>query len=156
VTFLEKTADPRRLRHVEGDMEADYIYTAGIAGDRFLRSMKKDRTLRSARCERCGIDFLPPRMYCERCLTPVTKEGRVPRTGLVEAWSAARFDEDGHPLAEPQVWAIVRFEGLEGGLVHRLLVPVAEAKAGMKVRPVFKEPAKRTAEITDLLGFVPA
>jgi len=32
MTFLERTTDARRFRHWEGDIEADYIYTSGIAG----------------------------------------------------------------------------------------------------------------------------
>lgn len=156
MTFLEKTGDARRLRHWDGDMEADYIYTAGIAGERFFRALRKDGTLVTAQCERCGIEFLPPRIYCERCLTPVKRWGQAPPTALVESFTVARLDLEGRRLPQPEVWALVRFEGVEGGFVHRVLSTPEKVRTGLRLRPVIRPAPERTGKITDILGFQPA
>jgi len=155
MTFLEKTADPKKLRAWEGAVEADYIYTAGIGGEKLLKAVKKDRTLVTAVCTSCERTFFPPRMYCEHCLSQIRRWGKAPGKATVAAVSLARIDEDGRELPEPQVWGLLRFEGIDGGLVHRLLVPPKQAVPGMTVRPQFKDAKKRTGEITDILGFVP-
>jgi len=155
MTFLEKTADPRKLRHWKGDVEADYIYTAGIGGEKMLRAIQKDRTLVTAICKHCDRTFFPPRIYCEHCLHRIRKWGKAPGKATVAALSVARLDEYGRPLAELQVWGLFRFEGVDGGLVHRLLAAPGKTAVGTAVRPVFKDARKRTGEINDLIGFVP-
>src|SRR5205823_8698645 len=60
MTFLERTTDTRRLRHWEGNLEADYIYTSGLAGERFFVALRDDGRLLAARCTACGLDYLPP------------------------------------------------------------------------------------------------
>jgi len=48
--------------HWHGDMEAQYIYTAGIAGERFFRELKDNGKLVGTRCPKCDITYMPPRM----------------------------------------------------------------------------------------------
>ncbi len=109
MTFLERTTDARKLRHWEGNMEADYIYTSGVAGE----------------------------------------EGRV------AALTVAHLDREGVRLSRPQVWAFVTFQGIRGGLVHRLLVPPGRARVGLAVRPKLKAREDRVGAITDIEGFEP-
>ena len=40
MTFTDRTKDPRALRHWYGDIEADYVYTSGVAGERFFRELR--------------------------------------------------------------------------------------------------------------------
>ena len=46
----EKIRDPRRVRHWKGDMEVDYIYTAGVAGEKFLSAIRDKGKLLAVRC----------------------------------------------------------------------------------------------------------
>ncbi|MGQ0797018.1 MAG: Zn-ribbon domain-containing OB-fold protein [Methanobacteriota archaeon] len=153
MTFLDRTTDPRRLRHWEGHLEADYIYTSGIAGERFFVALRDEGRILAARCTACGLAYLPPRMFCERCFGEPSEWVDVPATGKVAAVTVAHVDRHGNPLPEPQAWALVTFAGVHGGLVHRLLVPPRSARAGLAVRPLFRPKASRTGAITDLEGF---
>ena len=153
---LERTTDPRRLRHWEGSLEADYIYTTGLAGERFFVTLRDEGRLLAARCRPCGLSYLPPRMFCERCFAEITDYVEVPATGRVAAVTVARLDRRGNRLAQPEAWALVTFKGIHGGLVHRLLVPSGRVRAGLVVRPRIKPREDRVGAITDLEGFVPA
>jgi uncharacterized protein len=156
MTFLERTTDTRRLRHWEGNLEADYIYTSGLAGERFFVTLRDDGRLLAARCTVCGLDYLPPRIFCEDCFAELTDFVDVPKEGQVAAVTVAHIDRLGAPLATPEVWAFVTFRGIRGGLVHRLLMPPERAKAGVSVRPRLKPKKSRVGAITDIEGFEPA
>lgn len=156
MTFLERTTDARRLRHWEGDLEADYIYTSGIAGERFFVALRDKGRLLAARCDACDLAYLPPRMFCERCFSELTKYVDVPPEGRVAALTIARIDRSGEYLATPEAWAFVTFKGIHGGLLHRLLIEPERARTGMTVRVRVKTSESRTGSITDIEGFEPA
>ncbi len=155
MTFLERTNRAESLRVWRGDMEADYRYTTGVAGERFFTELRDTGRILAARCDECRRRYLPPRLYCERCLGPTEDWVPVEGPATVEAVTVAHVDEAGAPLREPQVWAILRWAGIYGGLVHRLAVAPDRAKPGLKVRPVLRSRGERVGNITDLLFFAP-
>jgi len=156
VTFLERTTDPRRLRHWEGTLEADYIYTSGLAGERFFVALRDEGRILAARCPTCDLSYLPPRPFCERCFSELAAYVDVPTTGRVVAVTIAHVDARGRSLPAPEPWAFVRFRGVHGGLVHRLLVPADRARPGMRVRVRLRPREARTGAVTDMEGFEPA
>ncbi len=109
----------------------------------------------ASRCTACQLDYLPPRMFCEDCFAELTEYVDVPKTGRVAAITVAHVDRTGAPLSHPQAWAFVTFEGIRGGLVHRLLAPQDQARAGMAVRAKLKPREARTGTIADIEGFEP-
>jgi len=155
MTFTERTTDPRALRHWYGDIEADYVYTSGIAGERFFRELRDHGRLLGTRCGECGKRWIPPKLFCEDCFHEVSEFVDLPATGRVAAACAVRVDIEGNPLPQAVVWGLVRFKGFEGGLVHRLLIAPERGRAGLVVRPVLRDAASRTGAITDLEGFAP-
>jgi len=156
MTFLERTTDPRRLRHWEGNVEADYIYTSGVAGERFFVTVRDEGRLLAARCSACDLNYLPPRIFCEDCFADLTEFVDVPRDGRVAAVTVAHVDRTGARLSAPEVWAFVTFPRIRGGLVHRLLVSPARARVGMAVRPKLRPKGTRVGAITDIEGFQPS
>ncbi|TLZ72000.1 MAG: Zn-ribbon domain-containing OB-fold protein [Methanobacteriota archaeon] len=155
VTFLDRTTDARRFRHWEGNVEADYIYTSGVAGERFFVALRDEGRILASRCTSCDLNYLPPRMFCEDCFAELTEYLDVPKTGQLAAVTVAYEDRTGAKLSHPQVWGFVVFKGIRGGLLHRLLVPPARARAGLAVRPKLKPREARTGTIADIDGFEP-
>ena len=155
MTFLDRTTDARKFRHWEGNVEADYIYTSGVAGERFFVALRDDGRMLASRCPACKLDYLPPRMFCEDCFAELTEYVDAPQAGRVSAVTLAHVDRTGTKLSNPQVWAFVTFEGIRGGLVHRLLVTPKQARAGMAVRAKLKPRDARTGTIVDIEGFEP-
>lgn len=155
MTFLERTNKAESLRAWKGDMEADYLYTSGVAGERFFTALRDAGKIMAAACTSCGVRYLPPRMYCEACLGALTEWKAIGGPATVETVTVTHLGERGERLEAPEVWAVLRWKGIRGGLVHRLAVPPAKAKAGMKVRPVLRPPKQRVGRITDILHFAP-
>src|SRR5207247_389808 len=152
MTFLERTTDARKFRHWEGDVEADYIYTSGVAGERFFVALRDEGRMLASRCAACKLDYLPPRMFCEDCFAELTEYVDVPRAGQVAAVTVAHVDRTGAKLSQPQVWAFVTFEGIRGGLFHRLLVAPKQARAGLSVRVRLKPRDERTGALGSMQG----
>ncbi len=156
MTFLERTTDPRALRHWIGNIEADYIYTRGIAAENFFRELRDHGRILGTRCPKCGTKWLPPKLFCEDCFVETKEWVEAPPEGRVAAATVVRVGPGGNPLPRPEAWGLIRFKGFSGGFVHRLLVEPDRARSGLAVRPVLKPEGTRTGAITDIEGFAPA
>jgi len=153
---LDKIGDPREIRHWPGHMETDYVYTLGVAGERFFREIKEKGRIMGAKCERCGVVFVPARMYCERCFEKLEDWVDVGKRGVIHAFTVAYIDMDGCRLKEPTVYAVVKMDGAEGGLVHKLgEVNPEEVEIDMVVEAVFKPKAQREGSLNDIKYFKP-
>jgi uncharacterized OB-fold protein len=135
---------------VEGDFPVHFRYTAGIAGEKFLREIKDSGKLLASRCPRCKLNYLPPRMYCERCMSKLDEYVPIESVGIVDSFTICTQDSDGRTLPEPESIALVRFPSAHGGLVHRTK---EEVNIGDKVRIVFKEKQKRVGSVLDIEYF---
>lgn len=152
--MIERLAKMEHARFVEGDFPIWFVYTAGVAGEKFLRGLK-DKKILSSMCPKCSTTYCPPRIYCESCLEDINDVQPVKGTGIVESFTHVHQGVDGKPLAEPVWCAAVRMDGTDGTLVHRLLnVEGDELRIGLKVAAVWA--AKRTGSLVDIAGFEPA
>lgn len=159
MTFNEKFQKTTEMKHWLGDMEVDHFhYTAGIAGERFFVALKDRGVLLGARCASCGITYVPPRIYCEHCFAEL-KEGayqEVGPRGWVRAFTIARLGKDGHPLTEPEIFAVMDFGSNSTGFLHKLGgVAPEEVRVGLEVEALLKAKAQREGRITDIEHFRP-
>jgi hypothetical protein len=153
---IDKITDPRKIRHWLGHMEADYHYTLGIVGERFLNEIKQNARIMGNKCKRCGVVYVPPRMYCEKCFEKLEEWLDVGTKGKVYTYTTAYVDTDGSRLAKPVIYALIKFGNTCGGLVHKLGgVKPNEVRIGMHVEAVFKLEGKRKGSITDIKYFKP-
>ena len=137
-------------RSIEGGFPIHYRYTAGLAGERFLREIKDNGRLVAARCNNCQLNYLPPRIYCERCMTKLDEYVQIENAGIVQSYTVCTQDKDGKLLPEPVNVAFVRFPSAHGGLIHRTN---GEVCVGDKVHLVFKDKSSRTGSILDIKYF---
>lgn len=135
---------------VEGDFPVYFRYTAGIAGEKFLREIKDNGRLVATRCPHCQLSYLPPRIYCERCMSRLEDYVPVENLGVVQSCTVCTLDNNGQPLPQPVGVVFVRFPPAHGGLIHRAK---GELSIGDNVRAVFKEKEKRTGSILDIENF---
>lgn len=154
--LLYRLTQPGQAISMEGDLPITSRYTAGIAGEPFFRAIKDEAKLLATVCEECDINYIPPRLYCERCFKQLETWEEVPTSGHVHTYTIVHLDLDGEPLPEPRMLAFVRIDGTDGGLVHYLgEVEADEVYIGMDVEAVFKEPAERKGSILDIAYFRP-
>lgn len=151
--LTERARAATEYRHWLGNMEADYVYTSGVAGEEFFKALRDDGRLLASRCPGCRALDLPPKLYCEECFAESSGYEEVGPVGSVAAFTVLRVGLDGTPLAAPEVRALVRFEGVRGGLVHRVAAGPEQVRAGMRVRAVLKPRQERRGDILDILHF---
>jgi uncharacterized OB-fold protein len=138
-------------------MEADYIYTPGVAGDKFFKALRDEGKLLATYCESCNHTYLPPRMYCERCFSKLDKWVEAESSGVVDTFTLVSEDRNDERLSEPVLVAFIRIDKTNGGLIHRLGgIDPESVKVGMKVNAVLKDKAKRTGGLSDIDHFAPA
>lgn len=131
-------------------------YTYGITGERFFREIKDNGRFMGALCQTCNLLYLPPRMYCERCFEELREWKEIKNEGEVYTYTISWLDLDGSRLQEPVIVALVKFEGVYGGIVHRIgEVNAQEVNIRMKVVAVFKEQDQREGSILDIKHFKP-
>lgn len=154
--MLEKLTDPEQVRLWHGEMPVSHRYTAGIAGERFFRALKERGVFLATRCEECGVTYCPARAFCERCLAPLEEYFEVGPAGTLESFTVVYLDLDERPLEEPQVVGLIKLEGADTFLVHRVAGDSrAGLEIGMSVEPVLRPKAARTGGLGDVDHFAP-
>src|SRR2546427_4426376 len=104
-----------------GTMPVQYLYTAGVAGERFFQTLRRKGVFAVTTCAECQVTYLPPRLYCERCFADLSGAwAEVAPSGRVHTYTVVHEDQDGRPLDPPQVVAFVRIDGTSGGLIGPL------------------------------------
>jgi uncharacterized OB-fold protein len=139
------------VRRIEGGLPVAFRYTPGVGNTAFLEALRDRGVFLGSRCEDCNVTYLPARIFCERCLASLTPDTECGPEGTLESWTVAHHDVDGNTLDAPVTYALVRLDGADTVLLHRLLAPAA---IGARVRAVVAP--DRSASIHDLEGFEPA
>ncbi len=153
---MERLESVAEIKFWPGDMPIQHEYTAGVAGERFLRALKDEGRILAARCPECQVTFVPPRQYCERCFAATTEWVPLSGRGVVHTYTLVGVDLDGNPLPEPVAVAVVALEGAEGGLVHYLgELAGGELRVGLPVEAVLRPAVERTGSIRDISHFRP-
>jgi uncharacterized protein len=146
----------QEARTFPGEIPVSGLYTAGVAGERFLRALRDDGKLLASKTTK-GELMLPPRIFDERTLERTGDWVEVKPRGKIAAVTAVHVDLDGRRLAQPQLVAFITFDGVTGGLVHRLggLKDGAQPKIGLEVEAVFEPKASRKGSLLDIRHFAP-
>jgi uncharacterized OB-fold protein len=155
---MEKIAKATEAKHWSGHMEVDHFhYTAGLAGELFFTALRDEGKILGSRCPRCGLTYVPPRIYCERCFDELDQFIDVGLRGRVRTFTVARIDEGSNRLNSPEIRALISFGDDTTDLLHRLgEVEVEDLFIGMEVEAVLKPGEEREGKITDILYFNPA
>lgn len=127
-----------------------YEYTAGVAGEKFLRGLQEGRLLASV-CPKCRKKYLPPKVYCVDCFEKTGNFREVGPVGTVSALSESHVEFDGTRRATPLMFAFITFKGASGGIVHR--VSGRGVAVGSSVVPRFKPKTRRVGSLLDIEEF---
>jgi hypothetical protein len=151
---IQKTTD---VGYWTGKIPLEYLYTYGRAGETFFRSLKDRGVFTGAKCDKCDVVYVPPRIYCEQCFERLEdKYVEVAGVGEVYTYTILTKNLDGTKKDQPEIVAFILLDGTDGGLVHRLgECGGMELDIGMPVEAVLKPEAEREGSINDVLYFKP-
>lgn len=154
--MLEKQTDPTSPMHWRGDMQADYMYTNGVAGDRFFRHLMEKDTFLATKCKKCGKVLFPARLYCEDCFQETSESDwlEVSATGTVRVFTVATINAHGKKMEEPKIIALIDIDKTDGALLG--IIKTKDLKrdfCGVKVKAVFRPKEKREGTLKDILYF---
>lgn len=155
MSLIEKITKSGDAKAWYGDMPIESRYTAGLAGERFLRALKEGEIM-GVKCPECELTYLPPRIFCPYCFSPLEEWVEVGSQGTVETYTVLTIDLEGNPLEEPKIVALVNIDSTHGGLIHFLgEVALDELYIGLPVEAVFKPKKEREGSILDIRYFKP-
>ena len=152
--FLEKQTDPTTPMHWRGDMQADYFYPSGIAGDKFFKHLKINDTFLACKCPKCSKIYCPPRMYCEDCFEEIPDSNwkEVPTVGTVKLFTVAKLNAHGKNLAKPKVVAFINIEGTDDSMLGIInTMDLEKDLIGAKVKAILRPHDKREGTMKDIL-----
>ena len=149
--ILEKIAQLSQARHWTDSIPLEYHYTVGVAGEKFRQELKENGRFLASKCTECKNSYVPARMFCPSCFEEMKDTTVVEQPGYVYSYTTINRNRTGESC-EPVTIALIKFQGVEGGVVHRL--DRSESPVfGMKVVPILKDTADRTGALTDIISF---
>ena len=139
---------------IDGQIQIDYKWSVGKAGERFFTELRDNKKIMGTRCRQCGRVLVPPRIFCEECFVDDMEWVLLPSTGRLVTFGDCYFSTTGEQLKDPWMLGIVKIDGADGGLLHYLdECRPEDLKIGMPMEIVFKE--EREGNIFDIQYFRP-
>lgn len=133
----------------------DYVYSPGLAQDRFLRAIKEGRLLGQG-CESCGRVYIPSRGSCPRCAKPTTREVEVKDTGTVVTFSVIRVPSENIQVELPYCAANILLDGADISLTALIQeCPMEDVRIGMRVKAVWRPKAEWDYTLSNIEYFKP-
>lgn len=152
-----KDLDQGRVLYTTGDPNAIYSWDTGIGIGRYLQGLKEGKIL-GTHCPHCQRTVVPPRVFCERCFSPIIEWRTLKDTGIVNTFSICHVSWDAKRVQTPYLPAVIEIDGASPGcgIMHLLdEVDPKEIKVGMRVKAVWRRVEQRTGAITDIQYFKP-
>jgi uncharacterized OB-fold protein len=154
--MLERIAQPDEIRRWPGDMPVGHRYTPGVGGEAFFTALRDRGVFLGSRCEACSFTYVPARLFCERCFAELAADTEVGPQGALVSFTIGFVGLEGEPLEEPETLGLVRLDGADAVLLHRVLdVDEEPLEIGERVEAVLAPPGERVGSILDLQGFRP-
>jgi uncharacterized protein len=99
---------------------------------------------------------VPARLFCERCFAELSADVEVGPGGELASFTISYTDLEGGPLEQPVTIGLVRPDGADAMLVHRVVETGDEPlEIGQRIEIVLKPEDERTGSIDDIEGFRP-
>ncbi len=154
--ILEKLSQPSQARHWTDSIPLEYHYTMGVAGEEFRRELRDNGRFLVSKCPKCKSTYVPARMYCPDCFIEMKDQYPIDKAGYVYSFTTVNRGRAGEEAMLPSTIALVKFDGVKGGIIHILDVDDPDqVSIGMKVAPSLKTLPQRTGTLTDILSFKP-
>ena len=147
--------DVVRIMSDERPMVVRYSHSAGPVRSKFLLSLRDHQKILGTRCLTCGRIYVPARSTCPKCFEDMEEWVEVSHEGILESYTIVYKSEPIYTVDTPFVFGIIKLDGADTGMVHRLgEIDFEKIRIGMRVRAVFSE--ERRGDIRDIKYFKPS
>jgi uncharacterized protein len=154
---LHKLERPNEVRRWSGRIPVSHRYTPGVAGDVFFTALRDRGVLVGSRCDSCDYTYVPARLFCERCFAELSADAEVGPGGQLVSFTISYAGLEGEPLEQPVAIGLVRLDGADAAVVHRIVeMGDAPLEIGQRIEVVVRPDGERTGSILDIDGFRPA
>jgi uncharacterized OB-fold protein len=152
--MLERITDASEVRRWDGELPVAHRYTPGVAGQVFFTALRDRGVILGSQCMECEFTYVPARLFCERCFSELTPDVEVGPGGELRSFTIAFVGVDERPAREPVTYGLVRLDGADALLVHRLVDLGDEPlEIGARVEVVLEPREARSGWIMDIRGF---
>jgi hypothetical protein len=154
MTFGEKQTDPLSPMHWRGDMQADYFYPSGIAGDKFFKHLMRNNSFLATQCPKCNKILFPARHYCEDCFEEIPDANwkEVPATGIIKLFTVAKLNAHGKKLTDPKIVAFIGIDQTDGAMLGIVKTDEFDKDLnGARVKAIFKPIEQREGTLKDII-----
>lgn len=136
---------------IDGRVDVEYHWSAGIAGSRFFTELRDNGKIMGTKCPECKRVLVPPRIFCEECFVDTDEWVEVSTSGEILTFAESYFGLQGQRLEEPWYIGIIKLDGADGGLFHRIVKGEGEIAIGGRVEAVLAD--ERKGHIMDIVNF---
>jgi len=156
MTFFDKVTDPTAPLHWRGNMQADYFYPNGQAGDKFFKHLKEHDSFLATKCPKCEKVLFPARLYCEDCFEEIPEGNwmEVPLTGTVKLYTIAKLNAHGKKLKQPKIMALIHIDKTHGSLLGVIKSKNYDMEfTGARVKANLRPKEQREGTLKDIMNF---
>lgn len=136
---------------IDGRVDVEYHWSAGIAGSKFFTELRDNGKIMGTKCPECKRVLVPPRIFCEECFVDTDEWVEVSTSGEILTFAESYFGLQGQRLEEPWYIGIIKLDGADGGLFHRIVKGDSEIAIGGRVEAVLAD--ERQGHIMDIVNF---
>ncbi len=126
----------------EESINIPFQFAAGKAGSAFLVALRDRQQLLGSYCAACARTMAPARPFCPTCGGEELTNVDIGPGAILVAWTET---------PDRGIFALVRPDGADTAMVHKLIGSLDGVHAGARLSAVFA--AERTGHITDIEGF---
>jgi len=130
-------------------------YFAGRVGSKFIIALRDEHKILGVRCDKCNKVFVPPREYCERCMSRLDENWvELSNEGVITNFTVVRYNDKHLPRKAPYVLALIKVDGADTPFAHIVEgIDPSKVRVGMRVKAVFAKETTNT--ILDIDHFEP-
>jgi uncharacterized OB-fold protein len=135
----------------------DYGWSAGPRSTAYLEGLLEGRLL-GKRCPSCAKVYFPPRNgTCPMCGVLLGDDDvEVGPNGTITTFCVVNVPFLGQKITPPYVAATILLDGADIGVQHLILeIDAADVRMGMRVEPVWKDPAEWVPSLENISHFRP-
>jgi len=126
----------------EESINIPFQFAAGKAGSAFLIALRDRQQIIGSHCQDCARTLAPARPYCPECGGENLQGVDIGPGAHLVSWT---------DVPEYGVFALLRPDGADTAMVHKLLGSPTDLQPGIRLRAVFA--SQRQGHISDIAGF---